>query len=99
VPGFFIGRYDIRYATDDDLRAGRGLAILELNGAGAEATSIYDARNTLLSAYRTLYRQWALVFRIGALNRARGHGAASTAQLLAAWRQTSALVAAYPLAD
>jgi hypothetical protein len=99
VPGFFIGRYDIRYATDDDLRAGRGLTILELNGAGAEATSIYDARNTLLSAYRTLYRQWELVFRIGALNRARGTRPVSLPTLLREWRRTSAFIADYPFAD
>ena len=99
VPGFFIGRYDIRYATDDDLRAGRGLAIVELNGAGAEATSIYDARHSLLSAYRTLHRQWALIFRIGALNRARGARAAGVTELLRAWRATATLVADYPAAD
>jgi membrane protein DedA with SNARE-associated domain len=99
VPGFFIGRYDIRYATDDDLRAGRGLTIVELNGAGAEATSIYDARNSLFSAYRTLYRQWALVFRIGALNRDRGIHPASLPTLLREWRHTSALIADYPFAD
>lgn len=99
VPGFFIGRCDIRYATDDDLRAGRGLTILELNGAGAEATSIYDERNTLLSAYRTLYRQWELVFRIGALNRTRGARPASLPTLLREWRRTSALIADYPFAD
>jgi membrane protein DedA with SNARE-associated domain len=99
VPGFYIGRYDIRYATDDNLHAGRGLTILELNGAGAEATSIYDARNSLLSAYRTLYRQWELVFRIGALNRARGTHPASLPKLLREWRRTSALIADYPFAD
>ena len=99
VPGFYISRYDIRYATDDDLRAGRGLIILELNGAGAEATSIYDARNSLLSAYRTLYRQWALVFQSGALNRTRGTRPASLPTLLREWRRTSVLIAAYPFAD
>lgn len=99
VPGFFIGRYDLRYASDDHLRAGRGFTIVELNGAGAEATSIYDARNSLLAAYRTLHRQWALVFRIGALNRTRGYRPASLRTLLREWRRTSALVADYPLAD
>jgi membrane protein DedA with SNARE-associated domain len=99
VPGFFIGRYDIRYATDDDLRSGCGLTIMELNGAGAEATSIYDARNSLLSAYRTLYRQWELVFRIGALNRTRGTRPASLLTLLREWRRTTRLIADYPIAD
>lgn len=99
IPGFFIGRYDLRYAADEDLRAGRGFTILELNGASAEATSIYDARNSLLAAYRTLYRQWALVFKIGALNRARGVRAASIGAILDQWRRTNAAIHTYPSAD
>ncbi len=38
----------------------------------SEATSIYDPANGLLSAYRTLARQWSLAFEIGAANRQRG---------------------------
>src|SRR6266403_1396466 len=69
VTGFFIGRYDLRYENDEDLKQGRNFQIVELNGASSEATSIYDARNSLLSAYQTLFRQWRLVFAIGAANR------------------------------
>ncbi|NJR13361.1 MAG: hypothetical protein HC779_02710 [Phyllobacteriaceae bacterium] len=50
----------------DDLRAGRNFQIVELNGAASEATSIYDSRNSLFGAYRTLFHQWELVFAIGA---------------------------------
>ena len=35
--GFFIGRYDLRFASEADLRAGRNFQIIELNGAAAEA--------------------------------------------------------------
>ena len=98
IPGFFIGRYDLRYAHADELRAGR-FRIVELNGSGAEATSIYDARNSLLAAYRTLFEQWRLVFAIGSANRARGTASPSIASLLRAWRENSALVATYPIAD
>jgi len=66
LDGFFIGRYDIRYSSADDLRAGSNFQIIELNGAASEATNIYDARNSLSFAYRTLFRQWELVFAIGA---------------------------------
>jgi hypothetical protein len=99
VPGFFIGRYDLRYTSDDDLRAGRGFTILELNGASAEATSIYDTRNSLLAAYRTLFRQWKLVFQIGAVNRARGFAPASLVTVWREWRRASAAIRTYPLAD
>ncbi|MEP6669038.1 MAG: VTT domain-containing protein [Chthoniobacter sp.] len=99
LPGFFIGRYDLRYAADDELRGGRGFSLVELNGASAEATSIYDARNSLCAAYRTLYRQWALVFKIGALNRTRGAQPASLRSIWREWRRTNAAIRTYPPAD
>ncbi len=99
VPGFFVGRYDLRYGSDDELRQGRGFRILELNGAAAEATSIYDARTTLRSAYRTLFRQWEIVFAIGAANRALGHRPDGALALLRTWRQASARIRTYPMAD
>lgn len=97
--GFFIGRYDIRYRSEEDLRSGQAFQIIELNGAASEATSIYDARNSLRSAYRTLFRQWELVFAIGADNRRRGTAPTSLAVLWRAWRETAALLATYPAAD
>jgi membrane protein DedA with SNARE-associated domain len=97
--GFFIGRYDIRYSSETELRAGRGFQIIELNGAASEATSIYDARNSLWSAYRTLFRQWKLVFAIGAANRRLGSAPTDWSLLWRTWRQTAALTATYPAAD
>ena len=99
LPGFYIGRYDLRYSDDADLRAGRGFTIIELNGAASEATSIYDARTSLLSAYRTLFRQWALVFAIGAANRRRGYLPARFSTLWRKWREYTGYAATYPGAD
>ena len=99
LEGFFIGRYDIRYASDADLRAGRNFQIIELNGAASEATNIYDARTSILAAYRTLFRQWELVFAIGAANRRLGCPPTAPTLLWRKWRETTALIATYPLAD
>lgn len=99
LPGFFIGRYDIRYQNDEGFRQGRNFQIVELNGASSEATSIYDTRNSLISAYHTLFRQWRLVFAIGAANRANGHTPSPLTELWRNWRQYSAAALSYPLAD
>src|SRR5262249_33445073 len=99
LPGFFIGRYDIRFESELDLRAGRNFRILELNGAASEATSIYDARNSLRKVYSTLFRQWELVFAIGAANRSRGATATPISRLWQLWRETNRQVATYPSAD
>ena len=71
IDGFHFGRYDIRGESMAEIRAGR-FKVIELNGVSSEATNIYDPRGTLRGAYRTLFRQWELAFRIGAANRARG---------------------------
>ena len=99
LTGFFIGRYDIRFASEADLRAGRNFQIIELNGAASEATSIYDARNSLFAAYRTLFQQWSLVFAIGAANRKRGWPPTKLSLVWQKWRAYSRLVATYPAAD
>ena len=99
LPGFFIGRYDLRYASEDGLRTGMDFQIVELNGAASEATSIYDARNSLFAAYRTLFRQWDLVFAIGAANRQRGCAATKLSLVWRQWREYSILAATYPPAD
>src|SRR5215472_12850897 len=99
VPGFYIGRYDIRYSSDDELRQGRGFKIIELNGAASEATNIYDSANSLWSAYRTLYRQWQLVYQIGAANRSGGHRPAALLAVLTDWKDFSRRAMEYPIAD
>ncbi|MGE5815879.1 MAG: hypothetical protein ACM36C_15425, partial [Acidobacteriota bacterium] len=80
-PGFFIGRFDVRYRAPESFKAGQDLAIVELNGATAEATDIYDPSRSLWTAYRALFYQWKLVFEIGSANRARGAAVTSPRRL------------------
>ena len=89
----------MRYEDPDDLRQGHGFQIVELNGAASEATDIYDERNSLLSAYKTLYRQWELVYSIGAQNRERGFKSASLWSFLRDWQEFRTQASFYPLAD
>jgi membrane protein DedA with SNARE-associated domain len=82
MPGFYIGRFDVRYGDIEQFRRGNDLAIVELNGVTSESTNIYDPAFTLLDAWQVLFRQWELIFRIGAANRARGAQPASISRLL-----------------
>ncbi|HTE05671.1 MAG TPA: VTT domain-containing protein [Planctomycetota bacterium] len=76
-PGLHVGRFDLRAADLPALLAGEAFRIVEVNGATAEATHIYDPAFGRLRgpvvAYRTLFTQWSVVFAIGARNRAAGH--------------------------
>lgn len=70
--GFFFGRFDVRTPGAGQMRTAGTFKVLELNGVSSESTHIYDPRNSLWTAYRTLCAQWRLAFAIGADNRARG---------------------------
>jgi membrane protein DedA with SNARE-associated domain len=84
--GFYFGRFDVRYGTEQALRDGHGYRFLELNGVTSESTDIYDPDNSLWAAYRTLFRQWRIAFEIGAANRRAGHRASSIPELIRAAR-------------
>ncbi|HKX33603.1 MAG TPA: VTT domain-containing protein [Blastocatellia bacterium] len=70
--GFYFGRYDVRTPSIEDFKQGKNFKIVELNGVTSEATHIYDPRNSLFAAYRTLCQQWRIAFEIGARNRQSG---------------------------
>jgi len=82
IPELYFCRFDVRYESEEALRRGERFTIVEINGAGAEATHIWDARTRLRDAYRTLFQQFRILFEIGAQNRARGYRAPGPRQFL-----------------
>ena len=98
-PGFFIGRFDVRYSDVERFKAGEDLAIIELNGATAESTNVYDPAGSLISAYRQLFRQWSLVFAIGTANQRLGVPAASFKRLVDLIRTHRATHVAFETSD
>ena len=73
IPDFYFGRFDIRYRDMESFQRGESFGIIETNGAGAEATHIWDPEGTLSDAYGTLFEQFRVLFEIGAENRSAGH--------------------------
>lgn len=85
--GFHFGRYDLRTVDVEEFKRGRGFRVVELNGATAEATSIYDPKNSLAFAYRTLFIQWRLLFEVAEENVKRGAKPASFSEVLGLMRK------------
>jgi hypothetical protein len=85
--GFYFGRFDVRVSSVEDLREGRNLRIIEVNGVTSEATHIYDPKLSLWQAYSILLEQWRVAFEIGARNRARGTRPAGMFELLRSMRE------------
>ena len=67
IPEFYFGRFDLRFESIEKLQRGEGFKLVEINGAGGEATHIWDRKTTLRQAYATLFEQNRLLFEIGAL--------------------------------
>jgi hypothetical protein len=96
IEGFHFGRFDIRFADFDAFRAGRDFAIIEVNGAGAESTHIWDSTTGLFEAWSALFVQFRLLFRIGAMNRKLGFKPESWIEFLRRWQRERQLRDHYP---
>jgi hypothetical protein len=86
---FHAGRFDVRYASLEALRAGR-FAIMEVNGAGSEAVHAWDPRYSIADVYRIVFATQRRLCAIGAANRRRGRrpiGLAALARLYLAQRE------------
>lgn len=99
MDGFYFGRFDVKYRSMEDLRNGEGFLILEVNGATAEATHIWDANATLMSAYGTLFRQFSILFAIGDSIRRRGNRPIGALAILGDFRTYLRQKRAYPKAS
>lgn len=80
--GFHFGRFDVRYRDVEAFKRGEDLTVIELNGITSESTNIYDPSRTLIWAYRMLFAQWSILFRIGRANRRLGHSVSGHLELL-----------------
>lgn len=64
IPGFYFGRFDIKVPSDQHLKDGNELKILELNGVTSEATHIYDPKYNFFYGVKVLITQWKLAYAI-----------------------------------
>ena len=99
INGFFVGRYDLRFSSAEELAKGNDFRILELNGASSEPTSAYDASKSLADAYCLLFKQWNIVFAIADQNRAMGHKSDAIMSILGEWRKYRLRSTCHPASD
>jgi len=96
IPDFHFGRFDIRFRSTEELLAGDGFRILELNGAGAEILHIWDGATRLSAAYRTLWRQYRSLFAISNAMHRRGHRPVGIRHMIRLQREQEKLRRSYP---
>ncbi|MDQ8185143.1 VTT domain-containing protein [Pelagicoccus sp. SDUM812002] len=73
VEGFHFGRYDLRVPSEDALKRGEGIKVIELNGITSEPTNMYDPKHGPFFGWSSLMRQWRAIFALAKENRLAGH--------------------------
>ncbi len=82
-----FGRFDIRFASEADLRDATGIAVVEFNGTTSESTSMYDPGRSFVWSYGLLYRHMSRLCRIGAARRGEGIRPLTVRALLGAMKR------------
>ena len=72
IEGFYYGRLDIMYKDWDRLLAGMDFKIIELNGAAAEPTHMYDPKHSYFNAAKIVIQHWKFLSDISLKNK-RGY--------------------------
>lgn len=66
IDGFFYGRFDVKCPDLGNLRLGKNIKIIEINGILAEPAHIYDPlKSNYWKALRDIAQHWLLIGRIG----------------------------------
>ncbi len=92
---FHYGRYDVKFTSLSELRAGR-FTIIEVNGAGSEAIQFWDPQLTLVQALRGVFGKQRELFALAHLMRTRGVKPVGVLRLAAAFLRQRRLVKRYP---
>ncbi len=73
IGGFYYGRFDIKCPSLKDLKKGKNIKIIELNGTCSEPTHIYDmSKITYFGALKEIISYWHTIFQISQANHKRG---------------------------
>ena len=70
--GFYLGRFDVRVPHVDDLKAGKNINIIELNGLTGEPADMYTPTHSLFRAYGIIFKVWRHAMNIAEINLKNG---------------------------
>lgn len=71
IPGFHIGRFDVRTDSVEDLKSGR-FKVIEVNGVNSEPCHIFHPGRSLFLAWRDLFGHWKRIADISMVNHRLG---------------------------
>jgi membrane protein DedA with SNARE-associated domain len=93
---FHYGRFDLRFASAEDLMRGENFSIVGISGIGAAAVDAWDPQLSVAEVYRRFVDQQRILFLIGEKNRARGFAPMGCADFVKYLLRRVQLVRRYP---
>lgn len=83
IPGFFIGRFDFRAASLEEVRKGN-FTLIEVNGVNSEPCHIFHPDRSLWLAWKDLFHYWKRIADISIANHKRGAEYVSFSEIIRA---------------
>ena len=96
MPAFYFGRFDVRFDSLQDLAAGRGFSIMEINGAGSEAIQAWDPDTDMVTGFRMIFKKQRILFAVGNAMRRKGFKPLGVVALALLNRRQNQLIKRYP---
>ncbi|MFA8450439.1 MAG: hypothetical protein ACEPOW_07075 [Bacteroidales bacterium] len=72
IQGVFFCRYDLKVPSIEDLKLGKNIKVMEVNGVSAEPAHIYDPEYSVTDAYKDLFKQIDIICQIAMHNISKG---------------------------
>lgn len=91
IEGLEYGRLDIVFNTWEELSQGENFCVIEINGANAEPSHIYDPKHSIFYAWKGLYYHFRIQYLLAKKSRKKGLKAVSQAKawsLLGGYKHT-----------
>lgn len=96
---FYVGRFDVRFNSLEELQGGKGFMIMEVNGSGAESVHAWDPKYSIIQSYRIIFAKQRLIFKLGSLQRRKGHKPIGWRELARLYLYQQELIRRYPLSN
>jgi membrane protein DedA with SNARE-associated domain len=96
MPEFHYGRFELGFASPEELMRGKRLSIIEINGVRGAASDTWDPGLPVTEVYRRLVEQQRIIFLIGDKNRARGFAPIGCIDVLRSLVRRSQLLRRHP---
>ncbi|KAA3621389.1 MAG: hypothetical protein DWQ02_27820 [Bacteroidetes bacterium] len=73
LEGIDYGRFDLKCTSYEDMKRGKNIKVIEINGIGAEPTHIYDpTKMSYFEAVGTITKHWKIILNMSRKNRQIG---------------------------